>query len=70
MSTVVVTKRIKNAGVVGDGGTVPVTEFTQCLTDTFSVSNPDGPSPSPICGVNTGEHSNNFTLEKEYSNVS
>ena len=57
MNAALVTKRIKNAGVVASGGTVPVTDFTQCLTDTFSVTNPDGPNPPTICGTNTGEHS-------------
>ena len=30
---------------------------TQCLTDTFSVTNSGGYGPSSICGTNTGEHS-------------
>ena len=56
-STATTTKLVKNAGVVGADGTIPVTDFTRCLTDTFSVTNPDGPSPPSICGINTGEHS-------------
>ncbi len=54
---VAVAKRIAKSGVVAPGGTVSVTAVTQCLTDTFSVTNGDGPSPPVICGVNTGEHS-------------
>ncbi len=30
----------------------------QCLTDVFSVTSPSGNSPSQICGLNSGEHSN------------
>lgn len=33
-----------------------VTPATQCLTDTFQVSNPGGAAPPVICGTNTGEH--------------
>ena len=29
---------------------------SQCLTDTFSVTNPGGPAPPVICGTNTGKH--------------
>ncbi len=57
--TTSVTKRVKNSGTIGDTGTIPATAFTRCLTDTFSVSNPDGTSPPQICGINTGEHSEN-----------
>jgi hypothetical protein len=32
-------------------------QATQCLTDTFSVTNPSGLTPPSICGTNTGEHS-------------
>ena len=35
-----------------------VASATQCLTDTFSVTNSGGFGPSSICGTNTGEHSN------------
>jgi len=38
----------------GEGGDVSVS--TQCNTDTFSVTNPGGPSPPVICGTNTGAH--------------
>ena len=37
-----------------------VTTATQCLTDTFSVTNPSGITHPSICGINTGEHSNTF----------
>ncbi len=69
-STEVVTNRRPNGGNIdananaddndGDGNPDPIvqlTAFGQCLTDTFSVSNPDGPSPPTICGTNSGEHS-------------
>ncbi len=36
---------------------VKLSAFGQCLTDRFSVSNPDGPNPPTICGINSGEHS-------------
>lgn len=29
---------------------------TRCLTDTFAVTNPGGPTTPVICGTNTGEH--------------
>jgi len=29
---------------------------TQCVTDTFSITNPNGLTPPSICGTNTGEH--------------
>ncbi len=32
------------------------TTSTQCLTDTFSVTNPGGSAPPVICGENAGEH--------------
>ena len=35
----------------------PVTNRGRCLTDTFSVTSPDGRAPSTICGTNSGEHS-------------
>ena len=34
-----------------------VTASSQCLTDTFTVTNPGGSSPPTICGTNTGSHS-------------
>ena len=30
---------------------------TQCLTDTFTVTNPSGLTPPSICGLNTNSHS-------------
>ena len=36
---------------------VSMTDVTQCLTDMFSVTNPNGISPPVICGTNSGEHS-------------
>ena len=42
------------------GGMKEVTTATQCLTDTFSVTNPSGITHPSICGINTGEHSNTF----------
>ncbi len=38
-------------------GGIAVSNFGQCLTDTFSVSSPDGSNPPTICGNNNGEHS-------------
>lgn len=35
---------------------------SQCLTDTFSVTSPGGGAPPSICGINTGEHSNKYTV--------
>merc|ERR1712038_261819 len=29
---------------------------SRCLTDIFTVTNPDGPAPPAICGSNSGEH--------------
>ncbi len=55
--TLSVTKRVKNSGTIGEAGTIPASAFTQCLTDTFSVTNPNGFSPPTICGTNSGEHS-------------
>ena len=34
----------------------PVTSTSQCLTDTFTISNPESRTPSVICGDNTGQH--------------
>ncbi len=58
-----IAKRVAKSGVVngetiGDG-VASVADFGNCRTDTFSVTNPDGPSPPTICGVNSGEHSEN-----------
>ena len=54
-ATMGVTK-ILNGNPVAAGGT-SATTHTQCLTDTFSVTNPGGITPPTICGTNTGEHS-------------
>ncbi len=56
-STLTIGKRVVKTGVITNDGTVPVNEFTRCLTDTFVVSNTDGPGPPAICGINSGEHS-------------
>lgn len=50
-------KRVVKSGVVAPLGTVEVASFTQCLTDTFSVTSPGQNTPPSICGTNTGEHS-------------
>lgn len=42
------------AQTVGSGAVH--TPASQCLTDTFQVTNPGGTSPPTICGLNTGEH--------------
>ena len=39
------------------GGMKEVGAATQCLTDTFTVTNPSGLTPPSICGVNTNAHS-------------
>ncbi len=36
---------------------VPVTQATQCLTDTFTVTAPGNNAPPSICGSNSGDHS-------------
>ncbi len=62
-ATATVTKRVKNSGIVAPlpnsvtANWVAVTAYGQCLTDTFTVTNPDGSSPPTICGTNTGQHS-------------
>ena len=64
LDTATVSERIRNSGLLGTpnpavavGEEAFVSALGQCQTDTFSVSNPDGPSPPTICGVNTREHS-------------
>ncbi len=53
-----VTQFKANSGVVLENGDVPVTDYGQCLTDSFSVtSGGGGTNPPTICGANTGEHS-------------
>jgi hypothetical protein len=44
------------SGQILTGGT-SVSLATECLTDTFSVTNPGGNAPPVICGLNTGQHS-------------
>lgn len=41
--------------LTGTGATV--SDASQCLTDTFTVSSPGTTSPPVICGTNTGQHS-------------
>ena len=38
-------------------GTAAYWPYSQCRTDTFSVTNPGGISPPTICGKNQGRHS-------------
>merc|ERR1711936_42063 len=38
------------------GGAGDCSVASQCLTDTFSVTNPGGTAPPVICGTNTGKH--------------
>jgi len=40
----------------GGSGTAALYPYTQCLTDSFSVTNPGGISPPTICGKNQGRH--------------
>lgn len=54
-STISVAKTIGGQVAGADAGKL-VAEATQCLTDTFSVTNPSGLTPPSICGTNTGEH--------------
>merc|ERR1712008_623962 len=42
-------------GAVNAGG-VPASLASECLTDSFSVTNPGGGSNPVLCGTNTGEH--------------
>ena len=35
-----------------------VTSMTQCNEDQFFLTNPGGPVPPVICGLNTGAHGN------------
>jgi len=43
-------------GTFGSQGPGTCSAASQCLTDTFSVTNPGGPAPPVICGTNTGKH--------------
>ena len=55
-STSVSTVGLATFGVLEVGGAKGVSTATQCLTDMFSVTNPNGAAPPVICGTNTGEH--------------
>eukprot|EP00095_Tigriopus_kingsejongensis_P003148 snap_masked-scaffold662_size116868-processed-gene-0.8 protein:Tk03148 transcript:snap_masked-scaffold662_size116868-processed-gene-0.8-mRNA-1 annotation:"conserved hypothetical protein" len=55
-STQTVSTGLQVGGVLSPAGVNPVSPATQCLTDSFSVTNPGGQSPPSICGVNSGEH--------------
>lgn len=55
-STSVSTIGLATFGVLEVGGAKGVSTATQCLTDMFSVTNPNGAAPPVICGTNTGEH--------------
>ncbi|XP_059087694.1 uncharacterized protein LOC131884073 isoform X2 [Tigriopus californicus] len=55
-TSTVSTSKTLNGQQVGSTVGVASTQATQCLTDSFSVTNPNGVSPSVICGTNTGEH--------------
>jgi hypothetical protein len=55
-SAVVIGKAINGQmNLLGTG--VDVTTATQCLTDSFSVTNPGGSTPPTICGTNSNQHS-------------
>jgi hypothetical protein len=55
-STSTISVGLATFGNVEAGGAKKVATATQCLTDLFSVTNPNGASPPVICGINTGEH--------------
>ena len=48
-------------GAPTPSGGVDALLASQCLTDTFSITNSGSNSPM-ICGTNSGEHSNNIFL--------
>lgn len=57
-STDTATEIVKTtAGSVFMAGAAPSNLQTQCLTDSFTVTNPNGVAPPTICGINTGDHS-------------
>ncbi len=67
-----VTKVKAMAGVIVESADVSVTDSSQCLTDTFSVTNGGGGiNPPTICGTNTGEHSKTafYDLMSRLSNL-
>ena len=68
-STSVTSVGLSAFGVLEVAGALPVSTATQCLTDQFSVTNPNGAAPPVICGTNTGEHMvciNQMTLILDY----
>jgi len=55
-STVSVGKLLAGKLLAGAAAGKEAATATQCLTDTFSVTNPSGITPPSICGNNIGEH--------------
>ena len=56
-STTIVTNLLNGAPArLAETDAVAASLSTRCLTDTFAVTNPGGPTPPLICGTNTGEH--------------
>ncbi|TRY80719.1 hypothetical protein TCAL_15429, partial [Tigriopus californicus] len=49
--------RILNGAVSSSSFAPFANTASQCLTDSFAVTNPGGPSPPVLCGTNSGEHS-------------
>eukprot|EP00095_Tigriopus_kingsejongensis_P012198 maker-scaffold1149_size94623-snap-gene-0.18 protein:Tk12198 transcript:maker-scaffold1149_size94623-snap-gene-0.18-mRNA-1 annotation:"transcriptional regulator" len=43
-------------GEIASAGGGSYTTSSQCLTDSFTISNPSGAAPPTICGINTDEH--------------
>ncbi len=52
----VVVQRKNGVAVENGGSGAPGTLASQCLTDSFSVTNAAGRSSDILCGVNTGQH--------------
>ena len=48
--------KLYTTGAVNPTSTVLASLASQCLTDSFSVTNPGGGSNPVLCGTNTGEH--------------
>ena len=48
--------KIYTAGAVNPTSTALASLASQCLTDSFSVTNPGGGTNPVLCGTNTGEH--------------
>lgn len=55
-STDSVSGSLATAGVVTGAGKSVSATASQCVTDLFSVTNPGGVTPRPICGTNTDTH--------------